>query len=247
MTYTDYTVLTLGLLFFWGGWRKGFFRTLIGPLSLGIFAIFGALNYDINENLFKAVMITLVGSLCLSIVLRILLMIGRASADKKYRDEHMLISRFLGGMINLAWKGIVLAGILYLVTYIPFNFLKLDMVKEDILQSRTMGYLGLVVEKKTNAALTLQKMLTVIENPNQLQSLSETAEYKAFASDPKAQAIINDPEIQTLIKNRDFARLLGNPKIRAVITDENLTKKLSKLSERIYAESKSAEPTPPPR
>ena len=244
MTYTDYGVAITGIIFFLIGFRKGLFRTLIGPLSLILCSVAAIIYYDITGNILNALMISFVGTLVLSLAFRLVLMIGKSTFGKTGEDTTLLLSRVLGGLLNLVWKWGILFGILFLLTAIPFNGLNLGTMKEDINGSVSFRLLNQIVLSRIPQTQRIKQAFRVIENPKKLQTLSTRPEYKDLMADPKVKALTEDKEIQTLMDNKDYVKLLSHPKIKALLKDNELMSKLTHLSETIYRET-AAEKTAP--
>ncbi len=237
MTYTDYSVSLLGLLFFFTGWRKGLFRTILGPISLLVCSFIALIHYDLTHNLIKSIMIALGGAVILSIVLRLVLMLSKSAIGKTGQEKTLLISRLLGGLLNLSWKGAMLMGVLFLITLIPFNILNLDVIKTDIKHSFSYSAVNQLVISRIPAAKKMTQVFKVFENPARMERLVTSQEYKELSSDSKVKDLMNDAEIKELVDTQNYAKLLTHPKVKAIIQDDELMSKFTKLSDSIVAEN----------
>ncbi|MFA5260555.1 MAG: CvpA family protein [Candidatus Omnitrophota bacterium] len=244
IAYTDYGVAITGILFFVSGFRKGLCRTLVGPLSLVLCSIAAIIYYDITGNILNALIIALIGTVILSLSFRLVLIIGKSTIGKTGENTTLLLSRVLGGIVNLAWKWSILFGILFLLTLIPFNALNLGTIKNDINGSISFSLLNQIVLSRIPQTKNIKQAFRILENPQKLQTLSTRPEYKELMSDPKVKAITEDKEIQTLMDNQDYIKLLSHPKIKSLLKDDKLMEKLARLSESFYREPSSGKPSP---
>ncbi len=244
MTYTDYGVAATGLLLFFSGFRKGLCRTLSGPVAFLLCCVGAVIYYDITGNILHALMITSIGTILLSLAFRLVLMIGKSTIGKTGDDTTLLLSRILGGLVNLAWKWSILFGILFLITLIPFNALNLGTIKNDINGSVSFSLLNRFVLSRIPQTKKIKQAFRVLENPKKLQTLSTNPEYKALLSDPKVKDITEDQEIQELINKQDYIKLLSHPKIKSLIKDDKLLEKLTRLSESLTREPPDEKPAP---
>jgi hypothetical protein len=245
-TTTDYVLGSLALLFFFNGWRKGLFRSLISPLSLAFCSIGAIIYYDLTENLIKSLLIAGVGSMIVSTVLRILLFFGRRAVDTNYRNSSLIFSRILGGVCNLGWNGAIILILLFFVTFIPFNFLKMGDIKNDIQQSRSFHYLNSYLIYRIPVIKDIPATIEKIQKPENLGPLKDSREYKDFANSPEIMELVQDPNIQTILNQKDYTRFLAHPKVRAIMNNEKLMLKFSRLSKKFYTENFVNEESPKP-
>lgn len=232
---TDAIVLVLFLFFFWSGWRKGLLRSILGPLSLLLCSVAGIVYYDVSGNMFKAATIALAGSFILAFVIRILLFMGRATADKQYRDQTFIVSRILGGLLNLAWKGTIVLAVIFFTTLVPLNLPTLKTIKDDINSSKTLAYLNLYALSKTGKVRDAMKVFDVLKDPSKFETVTATKEYRAFATNPKVKEAFSDQDVVKLVEDRNVSQLLTHPKIKDLLRDEEVMKDFSDLVKKIYS------------
>ena len=244
MTYTDYGVAITGILFFLIGFRKGLFRTLIGPLSLLLCSVAAVIYYDITANVLNTLMIAFIGTIILSLVFRMIFIIGKSTVGKTGEDTTLLFSRILGGLLNLIWKWSILFGMLFLLTLIPFNALNLGTIKNDINGSVSFRLLNRLVLSRIPQTKRIKQAFRVLENPKKLQTLSSSPEYRDLMADPKVKALTEDKEIQALVDKQDYVKLLSHPKIKALLKDDELLSKLTRLSESLYRDNTAEKSAP---
>ncbi|HOY09231.1 MAG TPA: CvpA family protein [Candidatus Omnitrophota bacterium] len=244
MTYTDYGVAITGIIFFISGFRRGLCRVLIGPIALALCSITAIIYYDITGNILNALIIAFIGTMILSLAFRLVLIIGKSTIGKTGKSTTLVLSRVLGGVVNLAWKWGVLFGILFLLTLIPFNALNLGTVKDDINGSVSFSLLNQIVLSRIPQTQKIKQAFRVLENPKKLQALSTRPECKELMSDPKIKGITEDQEIQTLMDNQDYIKLLSHPKIKALLKDDNLMEKLTRFSESFFRENSAEKAAP---
>jgi len=245
--YTDIIVGILLLFAFYTGWRKGLFRMILGPLALLFCTFFGALNYDVNQNLFQSLLIITVGTFLLTIVARTILFITRRTIDKAYRDKSFTISRLLGGLVSLVWKGSFLCLAILTIMSLPFTFGRLKDVKADISRSATMAFINGYLLGKFPPIQTVLKTADLLHQPNINIGIASSSEYKAFTNDPQVRAVMSDPQVHEALEKKEFIPLLTNPKVRKLLKNEETMRNLSKLTRKIYEENtkKTAEKNSP--
>ena len=244
MTHTDYGVAITGIIFFLIGFRNGLCRTLIGPLSLALCSIGALIYYDITANIINALMIAFIGTVIVSMAFRLLLIIGKSTVGKTGSDSTLILSRVLGGLVNLAWKWGILFGILFLLTLIPFNVMNLGVIKEDINGSVSFRFINQAVLSRIPQTQKVEQAVRVLGNPKKLQTLSTRPEYKALLAEPKIKDLTDDKDIQALVDKQNYIKLLAHPKIKALLRDKELLEKLTRLSESLYKDSPEEKTAP---
>ena len=238
MTKIDYILLAIFLVFFLDGCRKGLFRCLIGPASFLAFLLIGIINYDAEGNAIKSILLVFIGSMICTTVINIALFFARRKVDPNFRNASFLISRILGGVVSLFWKGGMTLIILTLLTLIPQKVSGQIGLLKELTESRTYAWLKEKTIQSSPTFKTWIECLRTITNAEELQTWRETSEYQNFFNYPKVTAVLEDSELMERLKNNGVKEILSNQKIKDLMNDETAMTLLSRLSERIY-ETKS--------
>ena len=233
---TDYIFAALLLFYFIYGWRKGLLNAIITPVSFLIFFIVGIINYDLRENMPKAIMIVIIGTISLSIIVRLLLIIGRAGVREDYRNFTFLWSRILGSMISLLWRGICTVLFLLLFTVLITQNSLIQRLQKNVTGSMTYKLIHVYIVGQIPHVQTSYMCLQVFRNPEEMIMVSSTQEYKDFFGTPHIKALAQDLTIMEHINNKEFFPLFFNPKIEDVMNDARIMKKFARLMKRVYQE-----------
>lgn len=241
MNTFDIVYISLLAFFFYRGWIKGFLKSCIGPACLAFWVIIGILNYDLNENIISASTITIVGSLVTSFIVHLALFFGTQTVHEQHRNYVFFGSRIIGGILNTAWNGIIIACISMLISLMPSNFLGLTSAQESIQKSISYNKFYNYLINPFPAVKNVHITIAILKNHRLLQKYKGTSEYDAVFSDPKIQYITQNSEIMKKIYSKDAISLLKNPHIYKILQDEFLMIKISNLSKKVFTERTEAE------
>jgi len=221
---------------FWRGWRKGLLRAILGPACLLIFSVIGVIHFDLTRNIVTSVLLALLGAAALSLLVRLLLIIGRARIPKEERDFVFIGSRMLGSIISTFWIAALLGAVLVLWAVVPLKKGTAGDIQKNILKSRSCflanKFLVYPYPPVRNVLFTFQALLS----PSHLQQLSAHPEFEAFLAHPKVQNTLRDPDILLYITRKDYKKLLAEPKVWDIIRDDKLMACLTRVSRKIYEE-----------
>src|SRR3989338_190005 len=233
MTLIDYIVLVLLALFTFDGMRKGFVRSFIPILSFTICSIIAIFSFDLSNNIIKAFLIVTIGSLVLTVIASVPLIIARQKLSPEEQAFIFWGSRALGGWASLFWKGIILTLGMVLITLLP-NTLFGENLKESIRNSRTYFYTDALLITPTPVLMQAKESLNALNHPGGFEPIRESAEYQGFMKDPMIEAVLNDKTTLEQMNKKDVLGLMANPKIQQVLNDEKLMQKFTKLSDMVY-------------
>jgi hypothetical protein len=235
-TITDYIIGGLFFFYFWRGWCKGFLRTIIGPGAFIISLLAGILYFDLTQNIPKTLGVILIGTLALSIILKIIFFFGRQSLDKKDRKYIFIGSRLLGGTINLGCKGALTMGSLFLFLNIPSHLFDIEKYQEPIRKSQAYALFAQRVLPRIPQAVHLTGMMDRVTNPSRVHELADYREYREFMADEKVQDLLTDTEVQQMIKENNMKDLMIHPKFLQIMQDDKLMKQMTKFGKHLYAD-----------
>ena len=222
---TDSVVLALTLYFLYRGWSRGLLRTLVGPIALIVGCLGAFIYYAQTHNIIVAFIISIVAPLILNIFFSVALAVWR----KMTKTENPIspASRALGAGLCALWGGINILLIIVLIALIPLNTFWIERIRQDIFNSVTYSLIDqwtkhLVPEK----SIDIRSVSQVLKDPEQMQNLQSSAEYKAVWEDQTLQKLLADEEIMRDIQDKNFAKLLANPKMQAMMKDPAMVKKI---------------------
>lgn len=229
---TDSVVLALLLYFIYRGWSQGITRTLLGPVAFLLSCVIAVIYYSKNHNLFMALAIGILGPWILTILFSLALNVWHRSVSAGKLLSYA--SRGWGAGISLVWGSIHLLLILLFIVLFPGNARWLEGIRQDIFKSRTYSLVDQwtrhLVPRKT---LDIRAVSHVLRDPDQLQNIQSSQEYKAVLEDKTIQELLTDEGIAADIKDKDFVQLMANPKIQALLENPELLQKILDLNVKI--------------
>ena len=240
---TDYIAAVSLLYFFYSGWRKGFFRTLLGPISLIAGCLMAFIYYQKNHNIVASMGICILGPFIIHFLISIVLKIWH----KAVNDDAPLsfISRLFGGSFSVLWGGTYLAMMLILIGMVPIHVGWFEKAQKDVLASKSYTFINTLVNEKIPIAIPdIKKIASTFEDPAKLKALENTEELEALRADDRLQDLFSDEETAEQIKNKNYGKLLVNPKMQEVFQNEELLKKIFALNKRIMEENPVEGPGP---
>jgi len=231
LTITDYIVLVVVSLSTLNGWRRGFLRSLLGPLSLVVCSVLSFVYFQKTHNLFWSLLLCILGPLLLNILLALLLRSGQ-----KTDEEGQSISsgsRILGALFNLSWNTGILILFLVWILMIPANVFGLAKIHSDINGSMTISLLNQRLPNHLPLVDHFQNTWRVLNNPKERKMIESSLEYKAIAQDEKIQGILADQNLIGQIHRGEMTKVLSNPNIQEIFQDKELIKKFLALENSI--------------
>lgn len=234
---TDFIVIIILSIFFLLGWRKGFFRSIIGPLALIIASIFSVQYYIKTQNIPIALLISILGPSVIHLTFILLLNVWHLTIDDK--KDFSTLSRFSGGALSTFWRGSLFILTLILITIIPSgNFVKLKSVQDNIVGSKTYIVIAKAFKKfAPNEKVKIESITNLISHPDQLKKLESTKQYQDLAEDKTFQEIFQDEEFLELAKEQNIPKLLAHPNMKLILQDKNLVQKLMAFQKQMIEES----------
>ena len=119
MAITDAIVAVILIYSSWDGWRRGFLRTLLGPVSLLLATIVSYFYYNFTHDFLKSLLIGLIGPFVLNIILAVVLTLWNKTVNQNQKANNF--SRAWGGLFNLVWMGGIILLTLVLLVFMPPN------------------------------------------------------------------------------------------------------------------------------
>lgn len=234
---TDSVVLALTLYFLYRGWSRGLLRTLIGPIALILGCVMAVIYYAQNHNIIMAFVISIVAPMILNLLFSLALTVWQKTVNAD--NPVSPVSRAWGAGLCVLWGGTNLLLIIVLITLVPSNAPWIENVRQDIFNSRAYS----IVDQWTKhlipgKSIDIRAVSQILKDPDQMQNLQSSEEYKAVWEDKTIRALLADEEIMRDIQDKNFAKLLTNPKMQALMKDPGLVKKILDMNVKIMQENR---------
>ncbi|MBN1870353.1 MAG: CvpA family protein [Candidatus Omnitrophica bacterium] len=241
---TDYITFVVFLYFFYTGWRKGFLRTILGPLSLVAGCLIGYSDYQKNHNMIGALTICIISPFIICLLASLILRLWNKAVNKNQPPSEF--SSLSGGIFNILWGGSYLAMMLVLITFIPLKMGWFEKAQKDVLESKSYAFIDRIIKAKVPIGIPdIKNMADVWQDPDKFKKMESTEEFKALQEDKTMLELFSDPQIAELARNKDYNQLLSHPKIQSVFQNKELLEKLFALNKKMMEEDGIGEKTAP--
>lgn len=234
---TDLIISFLIVFYAYSGWRKGFFRSILSPISFVICFLFAWLYFKRTHNILISFSISMMGPFLINQFILWVLTIERGS-----QEEHSpidLTSRWLGCAVTLMWGLTMSLLVIFLLAISPLKMEPVVFARQNIIKSFVFSMIASRLPKssfvlaKDDTSSTMA--VPVGGEPPQLadQSLAQTAEYQNLITDQRIKDLFADPEVEQLIKNKDYMKLLQNKNFGRILDDPQLIAKMLQMQSKI--------------
>ena len=232
----DYFVLVSFLYFMTRGYKQGFLKTIIGPISLIICGILGYYYYHVREELLRSLFIISFGPFLFAIGIHILLRVwDTVSLDK---DEKIsALSRFLGSCFCLLWRGPLLLITLLLLTLLPSGeFGWLANFQDKIFNSYSYQIMKGITQDQLPTADGITKVLGAMRDPEKVGKMRASQEYQNIMKEPEFAEFIEDEKVKRLIDEKNLTALISHPKMRALLNNKTVMQNVIKINKQLLTE-----------
>lgn len=233
MNWVDYIALAILILFAVDGARKGLVRSLIPIIAFTLCSIIAVFSFDVSQNIIKASLIVTAGSIVLTALATVVLIIARWKLNAEDKNYIFWGSRLAGGLLSLLWKGSWLGMGLVLTTVLPSTLFGEDL-KKNIRSSQSYFYAEALLVTPTPILAQAKESLNALSHPGWFEPIRASAEYQEFIKHPKVETILSDQAAIDQIHRKDVLGLLANPKIQEALNDEWLMQRFTQLSQMVY-------------
>jgi uncharacterized membrane protein len=229
---TDNIILVILLYLFYKGWRRGFLKTLLGPISLMAGCIMGFVYYQKTANMALSLVISILSPFLINMLASVLLRLWHKTVNA---DEPLsLLSRLCGSGISISWGGSYAAITLILIGVSPpLPFKWFDHIRQDVTTSKSYALIDHWLEDKIPATLDIKKITDVLSDQNKLEEFRSSQEFQDVMTDGRLEDIFADHEVAELIRDKDYVKLLTNPKMRVIFQDKDLINKIMALNKKV--------------
>ena len=229
---TDYIVLFVLFISFLLGFLNGFFKTVIGPISIILGWIIGVTFYYKTDRLITSLII----SIAIPIIIKVLFFFfyrpkkQRKNAVKKF----YLVGRLAGGSFSLFWYGSITCLLLVIITLLPIEKNWYKTIKDSVTQSTSYSLINRIAgDKIKEFSQNNTNIFEIFQNEETLEKTKDTSEFKDIMNHKKIKALFKDEESVKQLEDKDFASLISNPKIMEIIKDNALIKKFLSLNKKM--------------
>ncbi len=141
---TDYIAAAVLLFFFFTGWRKGFFKTILGPITMIVGCVMGYLYYQKTHNMAVSLGICIIGPFMINFLVSLVLKIWHKAVND---DAPLaLMSRLFGGAFSLFWGSCYLVMTLILIGIVPIRIGWFEKVQDDVLASKSYAFIDTLIK-----------------------------------------------------------------------------------------------------
>lgn len=243
MNKLDLIILIILGFYMISGLRKGFLRTLLGPVALIIGTILAVVYYQQTENFLWALLISVLAPLVVNLLLLIALKLLHKTLGQK--EGLSSLSRAAGAALAAVWSGtwIILTLIFLVIT--PCEWSWFDKLQDNVLKSKTYALINMIVgDKIPNTSMNVHELSEMLQNPRKFRILRETDEYKDLAESQTVLELLEDADTMEQIEHQDLPKLLSNPKFQALLQDKELIEKIFALNQKLNEMQDEGEPEP---
>lgn len=232
MNIVDYIVFGLFGFYFWRGYSKGLFRSILGPVSLALSAGYSYFYFQRTNNVLVSIGICIFGPLVLSMALAVFFAIFKKAdgAVERKKNPHEFQHRLLGGMINVSWMGFLVLLSLFLFLLIPVKMPGLESARQSIMQSKIFD---LALAQRMPFVASGFEPVDLDGDREYLSALEKTAEYDDLMKDPRVRQLFANEGIRTKIENKDIAGLFNEPDIQEMMRDPALIQKFLNINKKM--------------
>jgi len=232
MTLVDGIIAVILLFYFWRGWSKGFFRSLLGPLTLAMAWGYAFFYFQKTHNSLVSIGICILGPLVLSLVLQAVYFFCKQSSHDsgQHQKPHEFQDRMLGGIVNMVWMGCMILLCLVMFVSVPVKMPFLEESRRSVLESRTFD---MVLAHRLPFLAKDFRPVDLDGNREYMPALQASPEYQQLMKDPRAQRLFSDPQTRAKIENKDFAGLLADPLVQEIMRDPQLIQKFLAVNQKM--------------
>ena len=124
--------------------------------------------------------------------------------------------------------------ILLLIALAPLQVYGFNHIQENVQNSLSFSWVRSVLAKIP----ALQKIITafsIFDDPDQMQALSTTDEFRQFFLNKKVQSLLKDETFMEYVHNQNFSKILANPQVLEILDDNSLMTSFNRLAQKVYS------------
>ncbi len=225
MNTTDICILIISAYYFIDGWRKGFLKTIFGPIALIGGSILSYIYYKQTGKLVVSILIGLIVPFAINIILYLLIGIWQKSTDEE--KDFFTLGSLLGAICNLVWGLAITSLILILFLLVPLKISALEQCQDNIRYSKYYTFLNKTFSiELRQQAMGLDSLQDIMKDPKKIERLQETDAFQDLLHDERMQKIFNNEKTVNDMKSNNFGELMKNPDFMQLLNDPELTAKI---------------------
>ena len=233
---TDLLVLGCSLCFFYSGWQKGLFRTLLNPISLVLGSIIALIYYNNTHDFLISLLIGIISPLLIHIIFLYLLKLVAKPWDKN--QPGFSITRLWAGLISMLWSDSLLFLTLLFIALVPVKSTPFNRIQDNVTSSLTYKLVNqLTGDRLPTKSRNLEKMTQMLDDPDKVEAIRANPKFQEVLSDQRMADLFSDETTIQQIQNKNIMQLMSKPKIQAVMQDEELIKKLIELQQEMLKQA----------
>lgn len=207
---TDIATLCVLMFLLWRGCRRGFVRSLLGPLAFFIGTMTAFYYYGMSTNLILSLIIGLVTPFVLYRVFRFFL--DQFNSRAGGQVDPGPISGLAGAAVTAAWGMSLTFPVVILLTYLPPLNPTMAAIRKDAAGSQTFTMIKA-------ATIAFKMPLTIPSGTHAASAAAGNTPLQALANDPKIQDLLKDPDVIKAVEEKNYAALMSNPKFVNIAKD----------------------------
>ena len=244
MLLADYIVLIFLVIFFILGWRRGFLRTLFGPISFFLGLSIGSFYYFKTFNIAASILIIFIASFFLHMGLSRLLDLFRKVRGEGEGKAGFSIGRLLAGVFNSVWQGLFLIATLLIIPLLPSEEGGLfESAQDHIVASQTYTVADNWPHAWMSSQFDAKRTFEILRDPSSMERIKNSSQYQALIKNERITALLSDERIKKNIETHNYLELLNNHKVQEVLNNRDLVKNLLSLNRKIIRQAKESQET----
>ncbi|MCB9771199.1 MAG: CvpA family protein [Candidatus Omnitrophica bacterium] len=235
---TDLVFGFLVLLYAFGGWRQGFVKSLLGPISFIVCFVLAWMYFKKTHNILIAFSISILGPFFIKMIASWIIDVQKPTGPGP-------LNRALGTVVSLTWGMTITILIIMFLVISPTPNVQMKSIRNNVVGSAVFALISpqlanfMPMPKARDlgseniAPVETTTEMSAAGNPTVDPALIKTVEYQNVINDPRIRDLYDDPEVKKIIEDQDYMKLLQNPKFAKILDDPQLIGKLLKLQSKI--------------
>lgn len=242
LNLADMCVGILLLYYIVSGWLRGFWLSLLGPVSVAGCAVLAYQYYRENHNIYLGFAVVFLGP----IVIRLIVGIVRWLLQEEGKEARpVFFSSILGAAISLTWGMAITAIMLLVLAMAPEGF-NVPLIKQEVQASRSYhalsgrlakawpGMFSPPAEPKTTVSPVAAPSTEIVApTEEERKKIEAIPEYQTLMNDDRILKVVENPETLEMIKAKNYSALLADENFGKILEDPELIMKLLQLYQKM--------------
>ncbi len=245
MNIMDAIVLGLLCVSLWIGWRRGFVRTIMGPVSMAV-CVYAAYYYLRTAGLVIAVCISLLGPVVIALLMKLARWILYKPQDKAAEEGTLtMVNHWLGMAASFGWA-VFLIWVTYLAvvyTYVPVRLTILDPVYRTVINSTGYRLFCRVSGRDTLCRAQQSGFQSGGDGAAvDMDRIRTSEEYTRLITRPEVKRLFENETFLTYARERNFSGIIQDKEFQQILADPEVLKDFMKLYQRMVEVQSDAAP-----